>query len=63
MSRQSSHRLVHHSLVIITSSSHDAPLPFERRHPDVELVFHYDPGNAFYLKKQVPSVTAESFYY
>ena len=26
ISRQSSHRLVHHSLVIITSSSHDAPL-------------------------------------
>jgi len=39
------------------------PLPCEQRHPDLELVFHYDPGNAFYLKQKVPSVTAESFYY
>ena len=52
MSRQSSHRLVHHSLVIITNSSRDPPLPCEQRHPDVEVVFHFDPGNAFYLKKK-----------
>ena len=50
------------SLLLARAMTH--PLPCEQRYPDVELVFHFDPGNALYLKtKEDPSVTAESFCY